>query len=134
MIFTPWFSHCSLVYFLLILVTTVFAMLTSLNVFMIFLKKVMREKVKTLAVFLQKIAILPPENLFYCIIISNLAKYIKIVFHYLYVLLYWDLEAFTVHWDICLFDKYFSKKICKKLQFFPYFLSIRPPGWYSRPL
>ena len=73
--FTPWFNHCSLIYFLLILVTAVFAVLTSLNVIYVFLK-VMRKKVRKLAFFLQKVAILLPENLFYSIIISNLAKYV----------------------------------------------------------
>ena len=36
----------------------------------------MRKKVRKLAFFLQKVAILLPENLFYSIIISNLAKYV----------------------------------------------------------
>ena len=84
----------------------------------------MREKLSKLAVFLQEIAILPPENLFYCIIISNLAKYIEIVLHYLYVLLYYLLSL------RCLFDRFFSKKYAKnskKLKFFPYFLPTRPP-------
>ena len=59
---------------------------------MIFFLKVIREKVRKLAVFLKEIAILPIENLFYCIIISNLVKYIYIVFHYLYFLLYYLLS------------------------------------------
>ena len=73
--FTPWFNHCSLIYFLLMLATAVFAMLTSLNVIYVFFLSY-EKKVRKLAFFLQKVAILPPENLFYSIIISNLAKYV----------------------------------------------------------